>query len=1031
MFGGAGAVPGAAIGAAVGTIGGAILGAGVAWKAYGEQQLKAAALTKKFAAVSVGLGVSLLSQSQQLIDSYDAQYLSEKQSLDLSEEENLAQKEILKDAKNQERIEKNLLNIAERRKTLEEGYSAGRKVLVDQQGQAIKGILDNYDSLDPTLKKTMAAESATVVKDKYKGTAGAITAGALTSLTGELKSEKLELLINTNVASDTLGVESAFDIVSLFKEDEAALEKTITLYAQNGRGMESLDRTLTALGGLSDPKLADYKIGLIDSLGKLPTEKYESASKFLDTVASLGNNFDGSTILPQLSTDEMAEAGKDLEKIEPFVDKLSKIKGKDAKKQFVLDFAAGDEDFRGLKDNVDWYLSLDPSSQVVYTTVFRSFVEGITPEAIQEKLALMKKNAGGMGQFITEDMATQVLVDEARTKSESYVQPPPATNIPPLDDDLNGGGGGAAGSTKVLTAQLIELRMKGLDPAALSTLDKAQADKILSGTAKQQRVAIAALNAELRDQTIQLEVLKSDQEVLQDTMGATTDAISSYIDMLQATKIDPIQKQIDKYNELTNTQQKQMDLYSRGLQQLSDKEDGINKLYDNRISSIDKVTQANDRSFQRQQNQIDLASAIASGDFGAAAGAAANISNTEAQAQLEDARTALEQQRQAELKTLTIEVNGQLYTREQIETNIKNLEESIYQTSLLVRQEQEKIAIIEKTITAEKEKQRKLQVLTQMSQLSTQIQNTANTSARQAMGAQLGYLGQSIGLDPNSPESVAATSQSLGINVQALSDSILRSQQVANQTATEFAAEAEKAKKNAGDLSRFYGEASIEGKNSLGYLTSLNTAWAGDSKKSGLGGMVSTGKDILTSLSQSADAIRIGKVQIQNAVDSALASIRASKKPFAFGGSVGYMSGGKVKKYAMGGNVNYKGSTEPAPARMAIGNLVPGLGNTDRVPALLTPGEFVVRKSVAEENLGLLQAMNGNVFPGMKGGIGANTVMAPVTNTVMEGSTTLYNNSYSVNVNVAGTNSSADEVANVVIRKIKGMNDRGIRGSRY
>jgi hypothetical protein len=266
-------------------------------------------------------------------------------------------------------------------------------------------------------------------------------------------------------------------------------------------------------------------------------------------------------------------------------------------------------------------------------------------------------------------------------------------------------------------------------------------------------------------------------------------------------------------------------------------------------------------------------------------------------------------------------------------------------------------------------------------------------------------------------------SQSLGINVQALSDSILKSQQIATLTATEFALEAEKAKKKAGDLSRFYGEASVEGKNSLGFLTNLSAAWAGDSKKSGLGGMVSTGRDILTSLSQSADAIRIGKVQIQNAVDSALASIRSARRPYAFGGN--------VKRMAMGGNVNYKGSTEPAPVRMAIGNLVPGLGNTDRVPALLTPGEFVVRKSVAKENLGLLQAMNGDVFPGMKGGIGANTIMAPITNTVMEGSTTLYNNSYSVNVNVAGTNSSADEVANVVIRKIKGMNDRGIRGSRY
>jgi hypothetical protein len=87
-----------------------------------------------------------------------------------------------------------------------------------------------------------------------------------------------------------------------------------------------------------------------------------------------------------------------------------------------------------------------------------------------------------------------------------------------------------------------------------------------------------------------------------------------------------------------------------------------------------------------------------------------------------------------------------------------------------------------------------------MSQIATQMQTTVNQSARQAMGAQLGYLGQSIGLDPNSPESIAGMSQSLGINVQSLSDSILKSQQIANLTANEFAIQAEQAKKKVGDL---------------------------------------------------------------------------------------------------------------------------------------------------------------------------------------------------------------------------------------
>jgi hypothetical protein len=81
--------------------------------------------------------------------------------------------------------------------------------------------------------------------------------------------------------------------------------------------------------------------------------------------------------------------------------------------------------------------------------------------------------------------------------------------------------------------------------------------------------------------------------------------------------------------------------------------------------------------------------------------------------------------------------------------------------------------------------------------------------------------------------------------------------------------------------------------------------------------------------------------------------------------------GGFISKYAMGGRVGYKGSTERAPGMMyggsakkyAYGSTVPGRGMTDKVPALLTPGEFVIRKRVAEQYRPFLESLNGNVFP--------------------------------------------------------------------
>jgi TP901 family phage tail tape measure protein len=57
------------------------------------------------------------------------------------------------------------------------------------------------------------------------------------------------------------------------------------------------------------------------------------------------------------------------------------------------------------------------------------------------------------------------------------------------------------------------------------------------------------------------------------------------------------------------------------------------------------------------------------------------------------------------------------------------------------------------------------------------------------------------------------------------------------------------------------------------------------------------------------------------------------------------------------------------PKRFATGNLVPGSGNSDSVPALLTPGEFVINKKATAENLPLLEAINGG---GDTEGIGRN-----------------------------------------------------------
>jgi hypothetical protein len=159
---------------------------------------------------------------------------------------------------------------------------------------------------------------------------------------------------------------------------------------------------------------------------------------------------------------------------------------------------------------------------------------------------------------------------------------------------------------------------------------------------------------------------------------------------------------------------------------------------------------------------------------------------------------------------------------------------------------------------------------------------------------------------------------------------------------------------------------------------------------------------------------------IGNATKSSSTKKKDQKKNF----------GGFIKR-AYGGMINFRGSNEAPPPllRANVGMEVPGVGITDKVPALLTPGEFVVRKSVAQQNMPFLKALNNQVFPdtasfssGMESPVvsdnSSSTINAPV-----------YNN-YNVSVNVAETDASANDIANAVITKIRMQEGRGIRRNR-
>jgi hypothetical protein len=491
------------------------------------------------------------------------------------------------------------------------------------------------------------------------------------------------------------------------------------------------------------------------------------------------------------------------------------------------------------------------------------------------------------------------------------------------------GSSGGGGSKKQTLAEYI----KEFKAATKAKMDYFKATSENLGTAKMEAISLIDQaryvelvgKAESKNSKIRKEgkkqladLIKSAEKQL--SIQRATAFLAMSVEEKRLLSLEMQEKALDKRTQAENkgirSRQREIDLNNRALEKLADAEDAVNKTYDAKLEALDKVSTANDRIAEQERSKIGLASALASGDIAGAASAASEMQQKEAQYQIEDTRAALEAQRQKDIESLAISVNGVMMTRGQIEeankviaTQIQTIEDRLYNI------ETERLSLAEKRADAE---------------LRTYLLQQKQT-------------------------------------IEALKLKEINNELTAVQK---------------------------------GYLDTL-------------------------------------LVDFKNLSGSEYSQYK--------------QYGGKIAKMANGG-VAYKGSTESPPAlKMAFGSTVPGRGMTDKVPAMLTPGEFVVRKSVADNNRGFLEALNSQVFSGMGGapsvptnnfldGIGSPrysvpqsgvaSIPTPSTN-VISPSSTMYNSTYNVNVNVSGTNASPDDIANVVMAKLSQQNRGNLRSTRY
>ena len=465
-----------------------------------------------------------------------------------------------------------------------------------------------------------------------------------------------------------------------------------------------------------------------------------------------------------------------------------------------------------------------------------------------------------------------------------------------------------------------------IDFESLSTMSGTLAIEI--SQIKNQKTRVALLNnyqtMQENARKIEFAALTSEEKQLQ---------VLEVQDRLYSRQLTLIDRRINAKQKDINTEQDLNEIRQNGLDQISKQEDSINEAYNVRLEALDKIDRAGQRNADREKSRIDLARSLTTGDIGSAAKAAADIQRQESGYKLEDARTALETQRQRQVDTITTTINGKLMTRKQIEDSIAASNENIYKISQAIKGiETEKLDIYKlQEQSADRRFQYEIQALAKLTQnrdvydllISKEKELGIEIAKNRSFSSELSYI-------PSSSSTPAASTSTGSGDKSKEVKTIISKPTAASYTATSKA--------------------------------------------------------------------QIAAGQIDAARYTAMAAMYAKKK--AFGGMM------------------YRGSNEAPPAlKMAYGSMVPGMGNTDRVPALLTPGEFVIRKSVASAYMPLLEQLNGNIYPG-----------AAMPKGSAKNNSNLYNNSYSINVNVAGTDASPDEIANAVMSKIKQVESRSLRG---
>ena len=458
--------------------------------------------------------------------------------------------------------------------------------------------------------------------------------------------------------------------------------------------------------------------------------------------------------------------------------------------------------------------------------------------------------------------------------------------------------------------------------------------------------------------------------------------------------------------------QYQIDDWEYGLKDIENQEKAINDSYEDKFEALDQIQKVNNRIIQQQKSQLTIADALSQGDIAAAAKAVQESRSQSAQNAIDQQRSALEQSKENSIAKIR---NDQGYTRIQIEEKIKSLQDQILileEKTLEPARESIRLAEIQKNELIDS-----LRVLDKSRSEWESIKNgidTAKISSNEYKNSMFAALGivESIKnywndlnnktyvtyhkivtlKDDETPPVVPTTTNTGNAPTKTTKgDSVLQTQQTSD-TQT-----------NVPSVPTFTGPDKY---NPLSGITSASTKIVPTTSPSSIGMNLGVNNPIskvvsavTTPISNAVKSVASGVSNVAKSVATGISNVATAVKNIVtnpvstvknaltntFSGWFGRANGGIVPKYFVSGGF----------AR-----------GTDTVPAMLTPGEFVMsRYAVDSFGVDKMKAINNGTYDG----------------------NSVYNYNLSVNVR---SDANPEQIANTVMSKIRQIDSLRIRSGR-